>query len=831
MTTTDIMTTPATTSQTGFAQPEPMRNIENRIIENINATVSARYTLANPVYVPGSASSLCPACKNIFDVNVAVPSPGSPISNALRQGEIPHQSLDQVAEAAKRGCHLCVTVYMNIDPAALRAFRRYANFTQGRTSPDVSSVVMSWGFVSIVPIARDQARLSFRWIPSPDSQQDGEISKATSTRSTYFSASRNESRNTNLSDASYTGRMDPEINVELIIMNPIYAVEPGVRSISATATSTSAEECFDIAKMWLEDCSFNHMKCSSNEGSGPIPKPTYLLDVTVKGPKGVPGIKLVDGQFLDPFTEYVTLSHCWGMSRDPDRKRIRLHKKTLQALRQGVAASSLPKTFSDAALATARLGYRYLWIDALCIMHDSERSVLDEVANMHRTYGEATLNLSATGATDDSAGLFFNRNVLALQPATVEVAEGFGITSGTYKILRSTIWDDLVDTSPVSQRSWCLAERCLSKRTLHFTRNELLWECQQMCCSEVFPKGLPVTMKNAHEQEKRNNAVGAGPAPMTPGGSEASRPLLPQPRLSFNKRTHHQRTANWHTLVELYTDGRQTYTSDKLLGMAGIARQYLTRNRLKHSDYLVGMWRPAFPHSLLWRVHEGGRRPPKYRAPSWTWASVDGRVVSPAPSHASKQTCLEVIDISVNMKHNDPLGLCEGGCLKVRGFMGKGSLRRTRDYWGHCSFSLYPQLASKGQNIGEVKFENAWFDERLPKLCDDTAGIMVETLEVYLLPVIDVMDRVEGLILCATMKKGEFKRLGLFEISNGGSGVGAMGAQGNVNPEVQGPVQANWDRFKRVMKGNEEMMNFEERLDHTNAYWFASDYTYTINIL
>ncbi|KAK5090300.1 hypothetical protein LTR05_000472 [Lithohypha guttulata] len=803
-----------------------------RIIENINATVSARYTLAMPAAnLLSSTSRLCPTCSQIFDASATISSPQSPSLHASKPGEVVHLSLDNVAESAKRGCHLCLTVYMNLDPAALRAFRRYVDFTKGQASPDSSTTSISRGFVSIVPIARDQARLSFRWVPRVEIDQQISTTASGTSRNTFLqNDTRNESRNTvDSNTSSMAGRMTSELNVELILMNPIYAVEPGVRTINSKATSTSSDECFEIARQWLEDCSFDHMKCSATEGAGAIQKPTYLLDVTIRGPKGAPGVKLVDGQFLDPFTEYVTLSHCWGISRDPGMKRVRLHKKTLQALRQGVANSSLPKTFAHAAIATARLGYKYLWIDALCIMHDMEQMVLDEIANLPRIYGEATLNLAATGATDDTAGLFFNRNVLALQPATVEVSDGFGISSGFYKVLRGTIWDDLVDSSPLAQRAWCFTERCLSKRTLHFTRNELLWECQQMCCSEVFPKGLPVTMKTAHEQERRNTTVLPLPSSPSPASAD-NKSLLPAPKISFNKRTHHQRTANWHILVEMYTEGRQTYTSDKLLGVSGLARQYLSRNRLRPHDYVAGMWRPSLPHSLLWRIHEGGRRPPRYRAPTWTWASIDGRVVSPAPSHASKQTCLEVIDVSVTMKNNDPLGLCEGGRLKVRGFMGKGSLRRTRDYWGHCSFVLQPQATSpKVKEIGDVRFENAWFDERLVKLSDEGAGIMVETLEIYLLPVIDVMDRVEGLILCATMKKGEFKRVGLFEISNG-SGMSTNPAA-VISPELHGPIQTNWDRFKRMMKGTEEMMNFEERLDHTNAYWFASDYTYTINIL
>lgn len=89
--------------------------------------------------------------------------------------------------------------------------------------------------------------------------------------------------------------------------------------------------------------------------------------------------------------------------------------------------------------------------------------------------------------------------------------------------------------------------------------------------------------------------------------------------------------------------------------------------------------------------------------------------------------------------------------------------------------------------------------------------MLTEQLEVYLLPVIDVVDRVEGLLLCATMKKGEFRRIGSFDVSR--------------------YDQVNWDRFRSVMKGDPDMDNYQERLDHTNGYWFASDYTYTINII
>ena len=524
------------------------------------------------------------------------------------------------------------------------------------------------------------------------------------------------------------------------------------------------------------------MKCSVSDGNS-VWKPSHLLDVTIKGPKGAPGVKLVDGIFLDSFTEYVTLSHCWGRG-----KTIRLTKKTLPSLRQGVAASHLPKTFADAAEATDKLGFRYLWIDALCIMHDDEQAVLGEIAQMHKVYSEASLNLAATSARDDSGGLFCERNVEALQPPVIDV-RGQGIVDGVYKVLRSTVWRDLVDSSPLSKRAWVFQERCLAKRTLHFTRNEVLWECQQASCSEVFPKGLPadLTSQSSPSDQSRYSP--------------------------FNKRYFHQRTGNWSELVRMYTRGRLTYSSDKLLAMSGLARQYMTRNRLRDPDYIAGLWRPQLPHALLWRVEEG-RAPSKYRAPSWSWASLDGRVSYPdnllLPQVGGHQeSCVEILEVQIKAKSaptttttngangrpvtsyrpppslshgigmpqstpNNPFGLLDSAALKLRGFLIRGLLRRTHDYWGRTPCvvhvpsqtlpSLHPQSAehpptSQPQRTQplQIELETSHFDTRLPPLSaptfshpsHSTTTNLTESLEIYLLPLLDTLDTLSGLILTA----------------------------------------------------------------------------------
>lgn len=514
------------------------------------------------------------------------------------------------------------------------------------------------------------------------------------------------------------------------------------------------------------------MKCSASVSADPTWKPTHLLDVTIRGPKGAPGVRLVDGMFLDPLTEYVTLSHVWGSS-----KPTRLNKSTLPALRHGVAQSTLPQTFADACAATLALGLRYLWIDALCIQHDSAPLVLKELSSMARIFSEATCNLAATSSRNDATGLFYTRNIAALQPAVVELEEGLGVDRGVYKVLRSTVWADLVGSSPLVKRAWVFQERCLAKRTIHFSRTELLFECQQMCCSEVFPRGLP------------SNGVGEG--------EEA-----------WDKRTHHQKVGNWAGLVRGYTRGKLSYGSDKLLAIAGVAGQYAGRNRLRPGDYLAGIWRGNLPGALLWRI-EGGRGARSWRAPSWSWASLDGVVNLPEQGVGKQDCCVEVVEVDVKPKVEggvpvDPLlGQIESACLKVRGFLLKGILLRTHDYWGRTACVLQTPRS-------QIEIENAWFDERLAKL-SAVNGALTEQLEVYCLPVLESVDRIEGLLLCAMPvkgKKGWYRRIGTFNISR--------------------YDQIAWGAFRENMRGDESLGGYEERLRFEGG---VGEYTYTINIL
>jgi hypothetical protein len=141
------------------------------------------------------------------------------------------------------------------------------------------------------------------------------------------------------------------------ISSPQHQLPPSFPNISARSDSDAA---FKTVKTWIKICDSDHYDCRrSVEGK----LPSRVLDVgTGKASK----IKLVVTTGKED-AMYIALSHCWGS------KHTFMTKSTDLAERcKGIEWSELPKTFQDAVTITRKLRVRYLWIDSLAILQDSE---------------------------------------------------------------------------------------------------------------------------------------------------------------------------------------------------------------------------------------------------------------------------------------------------------------------------------------------------------------------------------------------------------------------------------------------------------------------------
>jgi len=113
-------------------------------------------------------------------------------------------------------------------------------------------------------------------------------------------------------------------------------------------------------------------------------------------------------------------------------------------------------------------------------------------------------------------------------------------------------------------------------------------------------------------------------------------PLISQ-RIKTDLRPEH-----WHLIVEGYTSREMTREVDKLPALYGLASLY---QQSTNDVYRAGLWQSSIIGDLLWRtqyVQYGNRvdfrRPQKYRAPSWSWASIDGNVIFWSPRNLEPRT-------------------------------------------------------------------------------------------------------------------------------------------------------------------------------------------------
>ena len=276
----------------------------------------------------------------------------------------------------------------------------------------------------------------------------------------------------------------------------------------------------------------------------------------------------------------------------------------------------LPKAFQDAITVVRYFGIRYLWVDSLCISQDSEIDWQRESSQMSAIYGNSLCNIAATGSTDNSTGFFVSRNPDIGLPCQVHPVWAEKLEHG-FTVLDSFIWWSQVLNTSLMKRGWVFQERLLAPRVLHFGGNQLFFECREVDACETYPYGLPEILSSPGHAgfKKEFGALLNTTDKVEHVGSES---LVKDP------------TRLWCDLVQAYTRTQVTLSKDKLVALAGVAQ---TVESSFKSNYLAGLWHSHLVELLEWHVDRVQRqayaqvtKPAEYRAPSWSWAALDGRV-------------------------------------------------------------------------------------------------------------------------------------------------------------------------------------------------------------
>jgi Heterokaryon incompatibility protein (HET) len=107
------------------------------------------------------------------------------------------------------------------------------------------------------------------------------------------------------------------------------------------------------------------------------------------------------------FDVFVALSYVWGENTQ-SLLLTRANENSLVRERPGGSTfelENLPKTVADALTLVRMLGIRYLWVDALCIVQDSDHDKQVQISSMGEIYQNAALTIVAARAEDATSSL------------------------------------------------------------------------------------------------------------------------------------------------------------------------------------------------------------------------------------------------------------------------------------------------------------------------------------------------------------------------------------------------------------------------------------------
>ncbi|KAK8212713.1 heterokaryon incompatibility protein-domain-containing protein [Phyllosticta capitalensis] len=492
------------------------------------------------------------------------------------------------------------------------------------------------------------------------------------------------------------------------------------------------EQAIIWARGQISDCLNLHKTCAIQVNG----RPTRLLDVDPDG--NDTDIKLQDFSSISPDTsiEYAALSYCWGGHQPecittPETLNRNLHH-----------IWDLPQTFRDAVKVTRGLGLKYLWIDSICIIQGDENDWRREAGRMFDVYRGSKVTLAAVFGEDSRSGL----RTTTIKQQTRLVAN-LTLGKSTYPLYfrpHHYLWNpktgqhthELSHNTPLLIRAWAYQERILSPRVLFFTESEVIFQC---ACEVKCECGSAIDGWKTEliaDDKKMETIQGLS-------HEEYFTEYL------FKIQQTWRRLVAWDYSILDLTDRR-----DKLAALGAIAEQF---QRVRPgSRYLAGLWSNYLLDDLMWtsNCHYDMEKPDRpFSLPTWSWASMRGRVVYHLPLHRARHQA-EVVEATCIYAKDNRFGVLEKSTLILSGTMLSCAL--------HGDGKLYEPNSPGG---------GAWECLSSHALWDSGESGYPQDQEVYLLLLVDYgLEGVPSSDACGLILNAEdhnadpkiFSRLGVF---------------------------------------------------------------------
>jgi hypothetical protein len=462
----------------------------------------------------------------------------------------------------------------------------------------------------------------------------------------------------------------------------------------------------------------------------------------------------------------------------------------------GIAADELPQTLQDAVAVTHGLGLQYLWIDAICIIQDSDVDKDREIAMMPEIYKSGRVTIMASSGAACTEGFLHHR----LQEPTysIEMCHAFWILKeateskqkfagfklpylcpdgrvGSVEIGVSP-WCELISengayspkTDPINSRAWTLQERLLSPRVLEYGKSQLRWICRSV---EQFDGGFPsrdlIAIANASTNLTLTRETGRRPSHFY------STLMSPIKSVSDPKAF----LIEWWKIVEDYSHRSTSLPEDKLVAISALVQEF---SQSYEAEYLAGLWNIDLPINLLWTTGSkwpidpymwfdpelcqcksgpilvdcgNNPRPNIYRAPSWSWASIDESINGPpilSTAFRKPEQIIEILGCNICPKSSLlPFGQIANAELVIKGYLLQLKFQKHIRHW-RDKFHFVDLIEKYQQSF---HLHSVQFD-----------AIEEHSVATWWLPVLDVKSSIVGLLLQYNSDGDYFRRVGTAQI-------------------------------------------------------------------
>ena len=537
---------------------------------------------------------------------------------------------------------------------------------------------------------------------------------------------------------------------------------------------------FEQVRALLKDCAKKHY-CGPDQDIRPDNRPTRLIELDFDGAAHT--ARLCSGTTSEP---YVALSYCWG-----GRQSLLTKKANLEEHKRAIPVADLAQSIQDAIAITRNLGIRYLWIDCLCIIQDDKKDKSREIGKMRNVYANSYLTICAGRAKAAADGfLGLKTEPFAMDAAAVAAdlndvnsssaakaqsrnpADVSGLLPvvlpdgeiGHVNIRRRVEYSSAME--PLVARAWTYEERLLSKRIVTFGQC-VTWRCLDSHCL------LEDTGDHWYPDDEENVASVRG----------EPHAISLQPKRLLRR---------WHDLVTAYSTRSMYDEGDKLPAIAGIVQQIQPDGDA--SAYLAGLWRSRLAEDLMWCMPQFGTRPSQWRAPSSSWASLNGLVRFQDAGDVVQGSNILISDIFYDCQLDNemsPFGELQSASIYLTGRIGvaERGLQAHRSPDGNAPIDFEEILCDPHnptttmfRATSRLKIDVA--DDCLRRPEDEHADLkpnetnLLRSERVWCLPIhgrveyepdgswdSDMLEtRMDGLLL-RQMEDGSYKRIGIFEVA------------------------------------------------------------------